>query len=332
MRNLITDVAGLKVGNAHDPALASGTTVAVFTEPASASIAILGGAPGVRDTALLEADATVARVDALVLTGGSAFGLDACGGVMAALRAEGRGFLVRDVRVPIVPGAVIFDLGAGGASDWTGGGPWWDLGRRAVSVAAETFELGTAGAGYGATTASLKGGLGSTSAVTRAGFTVGAVVAVNAVGSPLIGDGPHFWAGGDERGSEFGGRGWPARIDPAALVPRMKGDANPRANTTIAIVATDAMLGKAEARRIAIMAHDGIARAIRPAHAPMDGDVVFVAATGAAQRTPGLRQLADIGEAAAQCLARAIARGVYEATALKFADALPAYRDRFPLP
>lgn len=314
MRNLITDVAGLAIGNAQDAALATGVTVAVFEEPAVASIAIHGGAPGVRDTALLEPEASVERVDALVLSGGSAFGLDACGGVMAHLRAKGRGFAVRDIRVPIVPGAVIFDLAAGGAARAPETAPWWQLGREAAAAAAVEFALGTAGAGLGATTANAKGGLGSGSAITRDGFSVGALAVVNAVGSVLIGDGPHFWAAPDEQGQEFGGHGWPLQIDPAALAPRLKGDPHPRANTTIAIVATDAKLRKVEARRVAIMAHDGLARAIRPAHTPMDGDVVFAAATGRAGRTPDLRQLTDIGHAAAACLARAIARGVYEAT------------------
>jgi len=327
MRNLITDVAGIAIGNAQDASLSTGVTVAVFEEPAVASITIHGGAPGVRDTALLEPEATVERVDALVLSGGSAYGLDACGGVMAHLHAMGRGFAVRDIRVPIVPGAVIFDLRSGSAVHQHEAAPWWRLGREAAAAAAQEFALGTAGAGFGATTANVKGGLGSASVITRDGFTVGALAVVNALGSVLVGDGPHFWAAPDERGDEFGGHGLPARFDRAALVPPIKGE-GPRANTTIAIVATDAKLSKVEARRIAVMAHDGMARAIRPAHAPLDGDVVFAAATARVDRTADLRQLTDIGHAAAACLARAIARGVYEATALPFAGTARAYRER----
>ncbi len=329
MRNLITDVAGLRVGNAHDTTLASGVTVALFEAPAVASVAIHGGAPGVRDTALLEPEASVERVDALVLSGGSAFGLDACGGVMADLRGRGRGLAVGDVRVPIVPGAVIFDLTASASIDWPNLSPWWHLGFCASSTAAAVFALGTEGAGYGATTANMKGGLGSASAVTPEGFTVGALVVVNAVGSTLIGEGPHFWAGADEVDHEFGGRGWPAHVDAAALTPRLKGEGAAHANTTIAIVATDAVLSKSQARRLAVMAHDGIARAVRPAHAPMDGDLVFAAATGRSARPADLRGLTAIGNVAAGCLARAIARAVYEATALPFPGALSAYRDRF---
>lgn len=331
MRNLITDVPGLKVGNANDARLASGVTALVFDTPAAASIAVHGGAPGVRDGALLEPDMSVDAVDALVLSGGSAFGLDAMGGVMAHLRSIGRGFQVGSARVPIAPGAVIFDLLVGGATDWDASPPWWALGRAAAAAVDLDFALGTAGAGYGATTANLKGGLGSASAVTPAGYTVGALVAVNAVGSTNIGDGPWFWAAADERDGEFGGFGWPARIDPAALAPRIKGDPEPSAReaTNIAIVATDAPLTKGQAKRVAVMAHDGLARAMRPAHAPMDGDVVFCAATARAPRTPDLRDLTDIGRVAAECLARAVARGVYEATALGMKGSLPSWRDRF---
>jgi D-aminopeptidase len=274
---------------------------------------------------LLEADATVEAVDALVLSGGSAFGLDAMGGVMAHLRAVGRGLPVAGRLVPIVPGAIIFDLAAGGA-DWGDAPPWPALGREAAERAGETFALGTEGAGFGATTANVKGGLGSASARTAGGYTVGALVVVNAVGSALVGDGPHFWAAPDERDGEFGGLGLPARFDESALFPALKGD-SPRANTTIAIVATDAALTKAMCRRVAIMAHDGLARAIRPSHAPMDGDVVFAAATARAPGPVSLRELTDIGALAASCLARACARGVHAAAALPFAGAKPAWRD-----
>jgi L-aminopeptidase/D-esterase-like protein len=326
MRNMITDVPGLKVGQAHDPALASGVTAVLFDAPAAASIAIHGGAAGVRDTALLAPGMTVEAVDALVLSGGSAFGLDAMGGVSAFLREIGRGFAVREARVPIVPGAILFDLLNGGDKRWTRQPPYWDLGYAAAASVDLDFALGTAGAGYGATTANLKGGIGSASAVTSGGFHVGAIVAVNAVGSAIIGKGPQFWAAPFEHGTEFGGLGMPARIFHEDRVLRLKGD-GPE-NTTIAVVATDARLTKAQCERIAVMAQDGMGHALRPAHAPMDGDVVFAAATGLAA-VPGLRDLAEIGMVAADCLARAIARGVYEATALPFDGALPAWKDLF---
>jgi L-aminopeptidase/D-esterase-like protein len=251
------------------------------------------------------------------------------GGVMAHLRSIGRGFEIGPVRVPIAPGAIVFDLLAGGATNWADPPPWWSLGRQAAASADLTFDLGTTGAGFGATIVNMKGGLGSASARTVDGFTVGALVVVNAVGTVLVGDGPHFWAGGDEQNGEFGGLGFPARFDSSANRSlALKGD-RPRENTTIAIVATDAVLTKGQAKRMAIMAHDGLARAIRPSHAPMDGDVVFAAGTGRMEGGIDLRRLAELGATAASCLARACARGVYEATALPFAGALPAWKDRF---
>lgn len=330
MRNLITDVPGLKVGNAHDVALASGVTAIIFDRPAAASIAIHGGAPGVRDAALLEPEMTVEAVDALVLSGGSCFGLDAPGGVLAALREVGRGFAIRDIRVPIAPGAIIFDLLNGGDKNWPRQPPYWDLGYRAARAAQLQFALGTHGAGYGATTANLKGGLGSASAVTSAGYVVGAVVSVNAVGRATIGDGPHFWAAPYERDGEFGGLGLPSTFPAEATVMRVKGDPDPvPENTTIAVVATDAPMTKAQAKRMAIMAHDGMALALSPTHAAMDGDTIFAAATGLSERAPSARDLTEIGWLAAHCLARAIARGVHAATALPFEGALPDWSSRF---
>lgn len=328
MLNLITDVAGLSVGNAHDPAVASGVTAIVFDQPANASIAIHGGGPAVRDTALLVPEATVETIDAVVLSGGSAFGLDAAGGVMAQLAMIGRGFEVGNVRVPIVPAASVFDLAVGGGG-WGSSPPWWEMGFAAAASAQRIFALGSVGGGYGATTATLKGGLGSASAVTASGFTVGAIVVVNAVGTVTIGDTPHFWAAHEEIGHEFGGLGALQKVPDGARSPAIKGDANPRANTTIALVATDAIMPKAYLRRTAIMAHDGMARAIRPSHAPLDGDLVFAAATGQSGRSPDLRQRADIGHVAAHCLARAIARAVFEAASLPFPGALPSYREMF---
>ncbi len=327
MRNLITDVAGLRVGSAQDESLGSGVTALVFDEPATASIAVGGGAPGLRDAALLELDMTVEKIDALVLSGGSAFGLDSPGGAQAFLREQGRGLLIGDQRVPLAPGAILFDLLNGGDKSWRGQPPYWALGYEAARAAAEDFALGSQGAGFGATLADLKGGLGSASAATPDGFIVGALVAVNAVGQATIGETCHFWAAPYERDAEFGGRGWPAAFAPEQLALKMKGAA-PQ-NTTIAIVATDADLTKAQAKRVAIMAQDGVARALRPAHAAMDGDTVFAAATGRARRGADVLELTRLGAVAADCLARAIARAVYEATPLPFKGALPSWRRKF---
>jgi D-aminopeptidase len=326
MKNLITDVGGLKVGNAHDAKLASGVTAVIFDAPAIASIAVHGGAPGLRDAALLEPGMTVERVDALVLSGGSVYGLDSMGGVLALLRARGRGFPVGPIKVPIAPGAILFDLLNGGDKDFGPEPVYWRLGFEAAEAAAADFALGNAGAGYGATTVNLKGGLGSASEVTSAGFRVGALVAVNAVGSATIGDGPQFWAAPYEKNGEFGGLGWPASFLAGGDF-RIKG-VEPH-NTTIAIVATDAVLTKTEAKRLAVMAHDGMGRALRPTHAAMDGDTVFAAATGACAAEPTLIDKAEIGACAADCLARAIARAVFEAQALPFPGALPSWREKF---
>ena len=323
-RNLLTDVTGAAVGNAEDLWLGSGVTVMVFDRPAIASVSILGGAPGGRDTELLAPHNTVEAVDAIVLSGGSAFGLDAAGGVQAALREQGRGYAVRDVRVPIVPQAILFDLTNGGEKDWGRFSPYRELGYAAATALGRDFSLGSVGAGAGATTATVKGGLGSASAVTSHGHTVGAIVAVNAVGSPTIGDGPHFWAAPFEQSGEFGGLGLPAAFD-----TRLRTKGGRGTGTTIGLVATDAVLTKAQAMRLAIMAQDGVARAVLPAHAPTDGDTVFAAATGVRQMRDPLVELTELGHVATQVMARAIARGIYEATALPVAGAQLSWRDRF---
>jgi D-aminopeptidase len=325
--NLITDVPGLLVGNAEDARAASGTTALIFDAPATASIAILGGAPGLRDTALLEPEMTVERVDALVLSGGSVYGLDAMGGVLAFLREQGRGFAIGDARAPIVPGAILFDLLNGGDKNWGRKPPYWDLGFEAASNAARCFSLGSVGAGLGANSANLKGGLGSASATTSKGYRVGALVAVNSLGQATIGDSAHFWAAPFERECEFGGLGWPHPAPASMLEMRLQTDR--LENTTIAIVATDAPLTKPQAKRLAIQSHDGMAHALRPAHSQLDGDVVFAASTALNPRPPEPRDLAEIGMIAADCLARAIARGVYEASPLTCDPALPTWRGLF---
>ena len=338
MKNLITDVPGVLVGNAHDARAATGVTVAVFDQSVTASVATLGGAPGSRAVTLLEPEMTRAVIDAVVLSGGSLYGLDAAGGVSAVLCAQGRGATFGGITLPVAVQAILFDLMNGGEKDWLtqpveSRPPYWDLGRDAALAAAEEFALGTVGAGYGGTTATLKGGLGSASERTKQGFVVGALAAVNAVGSATIGDGPHFWAAPYEHGREFGGHGWPAKMAETDLAIRFKGQPVGATATTIAMVATDARLTKAECKRFAVMANDGLARALRPIHAPNDGDTVFAVSTartddrlGPAGEPPALT---EIGAAAADCLARAVARGVYEATALPFENALPNFRRRF---
>jgi D-aminopeptidase len=320
-------IAGVSLGHAEDRDAASGVTAILFDRPAIASVSILGGAPGGRDTALLAPEMTVETVDALLFSGGSAFGLDAAGGAMAALVAMGRGLPVGTARVPIVPQAIIFDLLNGGDFKGHQTPRYWELGRDAVSGAGAAFALGSAGAGLGATTANLKGGFGAASAQCGA-FIVQAFVIVNAIGSTTIGDGRQFWAAPYEQDAEFGGLGWPASLPAAALDLRVKGHAA-RPATTIGAVVTNAQLTKTQAARLAIMAQDGLARAVRPAHAPMDGDTIFAAATGEINSAPSMQDLTELGMLAGDCVARAIATGVYEASALPFPGALPSWRDRF---
>lgn len=318
--NLITDVAGLRVGQAQDDRLKSGVTVAVGDAPMVAGICVMGGAPGTRESDLLAPDRMVQAVDAVVVSGGSAFGLDAAGGVVDGLRAMGRGFAVGAARVPIVPGAILFDLLNGGDKGWTVN-PYPALGRAALAGAGRVIALGSAGAGTGATVAGLKGGLGSAS-VLVGGVTVGALVAVNAVGGVTVGEGPHFWAAPFEMDAEFGGLGMaPAAPAGLAMARKRLGEA-----TTIAIVATDATLTKAQATRMATAAHDGIARAVVPAHTPHDGDLVYALSTGRTMLPEGGDLL--LGHAAATCLSRAIARAVWHAAPAP-GDLLPCWRARF---
>lgn len=328
LKNLLTDVDGLRVGNAEDAKLKSGVTVILCEEPMVASGHVMGGAPGTRETDLLAPEQTVERVDAIVLSGGSAFGLDAASGVTAALAEAGRGFAIGDARVPIVPAAILFDLLNGGNKKWGADAPYRNLGRAALDAASETFSLGTHGAGTGATTANLKGGLGSASFRLASGVTVAALAAVNAVGQTTIGKGPHFWAAPFEIGGEFGGVGFPNPLPADATALAFKGGGSEGQNTTISIVATDARLNKMETKRLAVMAHDGFARALWPSHTPIDGDIVFALSTGRVALGEAPTAMIELGAAGASCMARAIARGIYEAASAK-GDLLPAWREKF---
>lgn len=316
-RNLITDVPGLKVGQAEDLSVRSGVTVVLPDERAVCAADVRGGGPGTRETDALAAENLVEAVDAVVLSGGSVYGLAAADGVAAWLGARGRGFVVSpDPAVPpspVVPSAILFDLANGGDKRWGETPPYAALGRAAVAAAGEDFALGTAGAGCGAMAGKLKGGTGSASVVTADGYTVGAIVAVNSWGSVVAPDGRSFWAAPFEIDGEFGGLG-PAGLTAA---PDDWGHAKAAAdlrNTTIAVVATDAALTPAQARRLAVMAQNGLSRAIRPVHAPFDGDVVFALSTARRPLAdPAPYTLARLGALAADCLARAVARGVHAA-------------------
>ncbi len=322
-QNLITDIDGIYVGNSQDDKLKSGVTIVTSDTPFTASIAIMGGAPGTRDTALLEPDKTIDAIDALVLAGGSAYGLDATSGVMEGLKKDRRGLRVKSAIVPIVPTAIIFDLLNGGDKDWEQN-PYPELGRAAYENRSKIFNLGSVGAGTGAIAGDVKGGLGSASLDLEDGITVGAIVAVNAIGSPL--NGQHFWAAPWEMNGEFGGLG--CEEFPALAMPKLpKIEWGQSANTTIAIIATNAGLTKSQCQRIATAAHDGIARAIVPAHTPYDGDLVFALSTAKHEKLINESDILKIGHAASICLARAIARGIYEAKAAT-SDPMPTAQRR----
>lgn len=336
-RNLITDVAGLKVGHAQNMDVRTGVTVILCDEPTIAVVDSRGGAPGTRETDALKPECLVGGVDALFLSGGSVYGLDAGSGLMAWLAAQGRGYQIgtSPVTAPICPGAILFDLMNGGDKAWGMTPPYRDLGIAAAKAAAHDFALGTVGAGTGAIAGQMKGGLGSASIVSAAGYTVGALIAANPVGSTLVDGTDKFWAAPFELNGEFGGKGM-AQVSGMAGMPadtkrgpagKERGAEDIRGNTTIGVVATDAALTQVQAQRLAIMAQDGLARAIRPAHSPFDGDTLFVLATAKkAMPDEPMNTVLDLGALAADCVARATARAVYEATSL--GDSL-SYRDHF---
>jgi len=332
-KNLLTDVPGILVGSSEDLDARTGVTVILPEERVVCGIDVRGGAPGTRDTEGSDPTCLVDKIDAVVLSGGSAFGLDAAGGVQAWLAARDRGYRIGNAVVPIVPSAILFDLLNGGDKDWGGTPPYRRLGAEACDNASEDFVLGNAGAGLGATVGStppdqMNGGLGSASFVIetdgRPSVTVAALAAVNSVGHVLMPGTDVFWAWPFEQEGEFGGRR-PGETE--QLPPNDRFPDEVAGNTTLVVVATDAMLTKAEAQRIAIMAHDGIARAIRPVHTPYDGDTVFVLSTGDVARQDPIADLARIGTLAADCTARAIARGVYEADDM---GDIHCYRSRYP--
>ncbi|MEX1154755.1 P1 family peptidase [Parvibaculum sp.] len=320
--NLITDVEGISVGNAEDAAARTGVTVVLPAPRAVAGGDVRGGGPGTRETDALDPACLVDAVDAVVLSGGSSWGLEAASSAAAWLGARGKGFRVGSSPLvsPVVPAAILFDLANGGDKAWGETPPYGALGRAACEAAAGTFRLGNAGAGLGATAGQYKGGLGSASAVAANGFTVGALVAVNSFGAAVVPGTARFWAAPYEMDGEFGGLGWPDAAGLAGLDPLAgtKAAAQPGGNTAIGVVATNADLTPAECRRLAIMAQDGLARAIRPVHAPVDGDAIFTLATARLPLGPAPRHMAvaALGAMAADCVARAVARALWEAETL----------------
>ena len=340
--NSLADVAGIQTGHAHDPVLRSGVTVVVPDQPVVAACDIRGGGPGTRETALLDPVNTVDKIHGLFLSGGSAFGLEAASGLVDWLRSKKRGFEIAGAHVPIVPGAILFDLANGGQKDWSDN-PYPALAHQAIKHATErgsdiSGENGNLGAGYGAKAGwiediCLKGGLGQASLTYEmkdGPVTIGGLAAVNSFGSPLIPDSDVFWAWPFEINNEFGGRR-PALFshptdysDPGQMLYQPPFSTN----TTLAVLATNLALTKSEAKRVAIMAQDGLARALRPVHSPLDGDSVFVLSTGSLVLDENARfsALWQVGMLGGDVLARAIARGVYEAETL---GDMKSYKDLF---
>ena len=317
MKNLITDITSLKIGNAHDTQVKTGVTVILPDAPALCAVDVRGGGPGTRETDALSADGSVTHVHAIVLAGGSVYGLEAASSVANILGARRIGYEVAPAPVPvspIVPAAILFDNANDGDKDWGETPPFARLGKQALKNTATDFDLGKAGAGYGATAGLYPGGLGSASEQIG-DITISALIAANPVGSPYMPNTDCFWAWDCEVGGEYGGRRPPADYTPVlACDTKLEFLRKAGASTVIGVVATDAKLSHAELRRLAIMAQDGIAIAVRPSHTPMDGDTLFALSTEnkpLAGSRPAV--LSELGAAAARCVARALARGVYEA-------------------
>ncbi len=317
--NALTDVEGFLVGCAEDLVVRTGVTVILADKPATAAADVRGGGPGTRETDLLAPENLVDAVDAIVLAGGSVYGLGAADAVVAALGARGRGFPVRPglPPAPIVPGAILFDLANGGDKAWGEAPPYARLAREALLACTRTVPLGTRGAGCGAMAGALKGGQGSASLILPGLGTVAALAAVNSFGSVVMPEQNAFWAWAHEINREYGGVAPSHGVLDAADWGLAKAAPIGREATTLGVIATDVALTPAQAKRVAVMAQDGFARAIRPVHAPFDGDVVFALSSGARPLPePTALALTTLGSAAADCLARAVCRGVFEATAL----------------
>lgn len=324
--NLISDISGILIGHATDDKAVTGVTVVSCEHAMKAAVDVRGGGPGTRETEVLAAENLVNEVNAIVLSGGSVFGLAAADGIAASLSHQGVGLRLTTggPAIPIVPAAVLHDLGFAGDKNWGAMPPYRQLGCDALLDAKAEFALGSIGAGKGARAGMRPGGIGSASIDLGDGLVVGALVVVNSVGSALFPDGETFYAWQFEQNGEFGNRAAPSSTDTAEPLPelgRLSADGRLRAgaNTTLAVVATTLDLSGAELKRVAMMAHDGMARAIRPSHTYFDGDVVFAVSSGARKSaTDGAAlehpvTVTRIGSAAADCLARAIARGVFEA-------------------
>ncbi len=324
----ITDVPGVLVGQVEDPDAITGCTLILCKDGAVAGVDQRGGAPGTRETDLLAPMHLVQKVHAVLLTGGSAFGLDAATGVMRYLEEQGVGFDVRVAKVPIVPAAVLFDLGIGSADVR----PDAEMGYAAcLNASGDPPREGNAGAGMGATVgkilgmaSAMKSGIGTASRNLGGGMVVGAIVAVNALGDVIDPRTGAILAGARPAKlgpAQVGGEG--PYADTLEVMKSMIGKTvlhfASRGNTVIGVVATNAALSKEDANKVAQMAHDGLARTIRPAHTMLDGDTIFAISTGGRKADVNL-----VGAYAAEVIASAIVRAITAAESI--AD-VPALRD-----
>ncbi|MCA1962285.1 MAG: P1 family peptidase [Desulfomonile sp.] len=323
--NALTDVSGIAVGHYTDLNHVSGVTVVLCLNGATAGVDVRGAAPGTRETDLLLPENLVEKVHAIVLSGGSVFGLSAADGVVQWLARRGVGFPLEEGHVaPIVPAATLFDLGRGPEYVQPIEPGWGVMACEAASDGPAV--CGCVGAGTGALAGGVKGGVGTASEVLESGLVVAALVAVNSLGSVIDPATGLPWEVRLELDNEFGEF---SRI--AVRVPEIR-PARVAENTTIGVVATDATLTKAQARKVAQMAHDGLARAIRPAHTMVDGDTLFCLATGIKElpdtpsffAAPKVQALTEIGRAAADCTSRAVIRALFEATSL---EGMKSFRD-----
>jgi len=315
VKNTILDVGGLRIGQAHDVRVKTGVTVILPDAPATCAVDVRGGGPGTRETDTLADGGLIEQVHAICLAGGSVYGLAAADGVCAWLGAKGIGYTAREgiPPSPIVPSAILFDNANGGDKEWGLEPPFRALGIQACEAASHDIKLGAAGAGFGATAGLYPGGLGSASE-TISGVTVGAIIAANPVGSPYMPGTDCPWAWPYERDGEFGAKRPPSDYKYAdAKDTKLAFLKAAGQSTVIGAVAIDAPLTQKQLKRIAIMAQDGITMAVQPSHTPLDGDTVFALSTGKKACDSPL-ELAEIGTAAARCVARALMRGVYQAS------------------
>jgi D-aminopeptidase len=308
--NSITDVEGFLVGNAHDEKLKSGVSVLYNNKPFKAGVHIMGGAPGTRETELLSPDKLVKKIDSIVLSGGSAFGLDASSGVVDYLKARGRGFRAGNSIIPIVPSAILFDLNNGGNKNWKFN-PYRKLGETAFKELGKEFQVGSIGAGNGATTGDLKGGLGTSSIIFKDRFVIGALVAVNAVGSTCFPGTNKLYA--DYYLNDKLDRSIKTEEKTLGSIKNLN-----QGSTTLGIVCTNIDFDIADLTRIATSSHAGIARAVYPSHTPFDGDLIFSASSGKiSNKSITDEDLMLACHFGAVCITKAIGNAIKNATSVE---------------